>query len=89
MRYSIGMGLYGFTRGIRSEPPQKGVPPILLTDRVVFGLVNGGVYYLPGWNVFHTLLLANRLEIRMRGRNPADYPIAYYEFLTRRCLDTV
>lgn len=89
VRYSIGMGLYGITRGYRSEPKQQGVSPPLLADRVVLSIANGFVYSLPGWNVVHMLKLVNRMEIRMRGWNPADYPLSYEECMMAHCSDTI
>jgi len=62
--------------------------PLLTTQQIAGGMVNGFFYALPGWNIVHLFHLSNRLEIQWRGYPPSHYPEEYHEWCGW-CYDTV
>lgn len=80
-RFSLGMGLYGFTRGVRvqNKPSLHEKVPLLIGDRLVNGLCAMCVYALPGWNIYMLSRLMNRVEIDYKGWDPEHFPDEYEE----------
>lgn len=86
--FHIGMGLYGFTRGLRSKydtTPRK----LLLSDRLIGSIANSIMYFAPGWNLYYLSRLFNRIEIRLRGLNKEDYKTNYEEPFSGHCFHTL
>ena len=85
IRYMIGMGLYGFTRGYRANylwdsSTKQFVPHnFLIGDRVCHGLIGTAVYANPSTMPWVFVPLLNRVEIHLRGWKPEDYPAEYRE----------
>ena len=82
-RYAVGMGLYGFTRGYRAThqwDKSKGqfVPcPYLIGDQIGKGILTGVFYAIPYTIPWTLVKLLNRVEIRVRGWKPEDFPQEY------------
>jgi len=72
------MGLYGFYRGFNVESKDK-IP--LITDRFVYGILNGIIYTNPITNVMPMYRLVNRLEIKVRGLDKNQYKENYEEIV--------
>lgn len=91
LRYSVGAGLYGFTRGFRStyqydKSAKQYTPHQYLTgDRITMGLVMTFMYANPGLAPLYILRLANRIEIGMRGWRAEDYPEEYRDGFGTYC----
>lgn len=89
------MGAYGFTRGVRAIhhfDKRENVyiqSTTLIADRIVYGVVNGIMYTLPGWNIIALMRLANRMEIRIRNLNKSSFPFEYQEMFGGYCLSTL
>lgn len=87
-RFNIGMGIYGFTRGFRSDferSPRK----LLFTERLLGSLANSTIYFLPVYNIYQLYRIINRLEIYSRGLNKEEYKSAYEEPFSGICKDTL
>jgi len=88
IKFHIGMGAYGFTRGFRSRTENESFPR-LVTERISEGLVNSLIYVSPFWNIYPMFCLFNRVEICIRGLKKEDYKIYYREPLSEYCFDTL
>lgn len=86
--FNISMGIYGFTRGLRSKydtSPRK----VLLSERLLGSLANSVIYFAPFWNLSYLYRLFNRIEIRLRGLNKEDYKKNYEEPFSGYCFHTL
>lgn len=87
-RFHIGMGIYGFTRGFRSEY-EKSPRKILFSERIVGSVANSCMYFTPIWNLHHLYRLFNRVEILIRGLDKEEYKINYEEPFSGNCFHTL
>jgi|Laugrespbdmm15sd_2_1035082.scaffolds.fasta_scaffold148235_1 hypothetical protein len=71
------MGMYGFSRGYRSE--QNLHRHKLIVDKVSSSIVNGLLYSVPIYNLYHFSKLLNRLEIEYKNLDPEKFEIEYTE----------
>jgi hypothetical protein len=88
------IGAYECTRGFRAtyqfDRKEKTFNQMmyLTGDRVVYSVLNGAFYMLPGWNVVALLRFANRVEIDIRKLEKTSFPYNYEGILGRYCPDT-
>lgn len=90
-RFSVGIALYGFTRGLRIQINAKNKdvsPPILTGHRLVHGVGTACIYCIPGWNMMALFRLLNRMEIHYNGWNRYDFLEEYRE-VGGYCMDTL
>ena len=77
------MGMYGFSRGYRSEQFDGRHKMItrhkLTTDRITTSVLNGMLYSVPIFNLYYVSKLLNRLEIEHRNLDPKEFPSEYRE----------
>lgn len=91
VRYMIGMGLYGFTRGYRAtqqwDPSTKQFLPhsYLIGDRICHGIATACFYAIPTTMPWTLTNLVNRVEIHLREWKPEDYPEIYNETRNGYC----
>lgn len=97
-RFHIGMGIYGFTRGFRSDyensfsrfiTRDKSQRKLLLSERVFDGVANSMIYVAPLWNIYFLYCLLYRVEISIRGLKKDDYYYYYKEPVSGYCFDTL
>lgn len=94
--YSVGMGVYGATRGYRSndsynyhEKKWEKTQP-LLGYRLMGTLFNGVMYACPPSGIIKLLNLINRIQIRQMGWKSEDFPKEYEEYIFGlHCRDTL
>jgi hypothetical protein len=72
----MGMFAYGFLRGVRAEYPK---PHDVLGYRMGHSVMNGICYLFPPHGICRILDLVNRLDVKLSGKNPDDYPSIYIE----------
>lgn len=84
--FCVGMGIYGFTRGYRSNIYKD--RESLTAEKYVSGLVNGICYAAPILNIGPTFRLLNRLEIETKNLNKEQHKSNYEEFMGI-CNDTI
>jgi len=84
--FCVGMGIYGYTRGFRSE--YKNNSKKLITEKLSGGLFNALFYAAPIVNLWPTLRLIDRLEIEYKNLDKTKYKGAYQE-LVGQCNDTL
>ena len=84
--FCSGMGVYGFTRGYRSNIHTNKEP--LTAEKCVSGLLNGICYGAPIFNVGPMFRLLNRLEIEHKNLNKDEHKSNYQEFMGV-CNDTI
>lgn len=94
--YSIGMSLYGASRGYRSDYQYNSHEKkwekvnILFGDRLMTTIGSGVIYLLPTFSLIKTVNLINRIHIRQMGWNSEDFPQEYEEFGWKLCcVDTL
>lgn len=91
--FHVGMGIYGFTRGFRSNREHYKDfninRKLLLSERFVEGFMNASYYVVPFFNLFPLYRLVNRVEISIRGLKKEDYKNYYKEPLSGYCFDTL
>lgn len=75
--FCVGMGVYGFTRGYRSYTCKE--DNNLISTKVVQGVINGVMYGTPIFNIWPTLRLLNRLEVKYKNLNKDNYKSNYEE----------
>lgn len=80
------MGVYGFTRGWRSQ--RSGEEPRLLYHKCFSGMANGLFYAYPLVNLLTLASLIGRLEVKARGLDPTKYDDCYRE-MDGECTDTI
>lgn len=80
------MGVYGFSRGYRSNDIAG--QPRLTMDRINNGFLNGVLYCTPLFNVVHFSRLLNRLEVEYLDLDPEMYKNEYRE-ITGVCKDII
>lgn len=83
---NICFGLYGFTRGFRSETKEQN--DILFIQRTVNGFCNSLFYIAPGINLYNACNLIGRLEVKIRNLPPSSYQSLYTE-ATGTCYSTM
>lgn len=97
-RFHIGMGVYGFTRGFRSNydhsisrviTQDTSQRNLLLSERFLEGFINSTIYLAPVWNIYPLFCLSNRIEISIRGLKKDDYKDYYKEPFSGYCFDTL
>lgn len=71
------MGIYGFSRGYRSE--QFDGSCRLTTDKISSSIFNGMLYSIPVYNLLHFSRLLNRLEIEHKNLDKEKYKSEYKE----------
>jgi hypothetical protein len=71
------MGMYGFSRGYRSENNDD--RHTLIIDKVSSSIVNGLLYSVPIYNLYYFSKLLNRLEIEYKNLDKEDFCIEYRE----------
>lgn len=93
--YSFGMGLYGASRGYRSDyeyhrHEKKWVKVNRLCGyRLLDTVVNGLFYMWPPFSLMGPFHLVNRIQIRQMGWKLEDFSQEYHEFGSQMyCLDT-
>lgn len=86
LTFCTGMGIYGFTRGYRSETHKD--RESLTAEKCGKGLINGICYGAPIINIGPTLRLLNRLEIDYKNLNKEQHKSEYEEFIGT-CKDTI
>jgi hypothetical protein len=84
--FSMGMGMYGATRGFRAATTnhQDGTvlrKELLAGDRILNSMAMGVYYSMPVINLLELMRLANRLDIKYRGMLPSEDPGQYKEGL--------
>jgi hypothetical protein len=57
----------------------------LIADRLAYGVLNGGLYMLPGWNIIAFIRMMNRIEIEVRHLEKTSFPDNYTGILGRYC----
>jgi hypothetical protein len=82
--FCVSMGLYGFTRGFRSETESKR----LITDKLAAGFFNSLMYSAPIVNLWPLTRLVNRLEIDYNDLEKKQYQDSFRE-LVGDCYDTI
>lgn len=94
-KFTLGMGVYGFTRGYRSENLyyknfgfENNNNKRLTTEKISAGAVNTIIYLAPIFNLLQGYKLIKRMEISYRNKTKTDYPEAYEE-LVGYCPDTI
>lgn len=71
--FSIGMGMYGFSRGYRCKENK------LYSDKIVCGTLNSIFYSAPIINIFPLYRLINRIEVEKRQLDKNKYLDIYKE----------
>lgn len=84
--FCSGMGIYGFTRGYRSNIHKD--REALTAEKCINGIVNGICYAAPILNMGPTFRLLNRLEIEYKNLNKEEHKSNYEEFMGM-CNDTI
>ena len=94
--YSIGMGLYGATRGYRSTSHYNHYEKkwekthSLIGHRLINTMANGVFYMYPPCGMIGMIHLMNRIQIRQMGWNSEEFPKEYEEYpFGTYCLDTL
>ena len=77
--FCTGMGVYGFTRGYRSNIHKD--RESLTAEKCVSGLLNGICYGTPIFNIGPIFRLVNRLEIQHKSLNKEEHKSNYEEFM--------
>ncbi len=74
MTYSILSGLYGFSRSFNGkyQPPHD-----VLGNRFMCAFANGCLYSLPLYSQYYQIKLLNRIDIKLRGKDPNNYKESY------------
>ena len=84
--YSIGMSLYGASRGYRSDYQYNSHEKkwervnMLFGDRLMATVGGGVIYLLPAFSLIKTVNLINRIHIRQMGWKSEDFPREFEEF---------
>ena len=98
IRFHIGMGIYGFTRGFRTNydhslsrfiSKDESQRKLLLSERLFEGSINAMIYLAPIYNIYPLFCLSNRVEISIRGLKKDDYIDYYKEPFSGYCFDTL
>ena len=98
IRFHIGMGIYGFTRGFRTNydhslsrfiSKDESQRKLLLSERLFEGSINAMIYLAPIYNIYPLFCLSNRIEISIRGLKKDDYINYYREPFSGYCFDTL
>lgn len=84
--FCSGMGIYGFTRGYRSNIRED--KENLTAEKCLSGILNGICYAVPIANIGPTFRLINRLEIEYKNLNKEEHKSNYEEFIGI-CKDTI
>jgi hypothetical protein len=87
VRFHIGMGIYGFTRGLRITDYKYKQRPPLLTERIGSSLINSVFYAIPIYSFYHFFRFINRLEIHSRDLKKEDYKSSFEEPVNGICND--
>ena len=83
----VGMGMYGFTRGYRSQN-KSNTPELLICEKLTNGILNGYMYCLPFYNIKWVHNLLNRVEVKYRNLDKKVYE-KNYEETCGICDDTI
>lgn len=78
-KYLAGSFSYGFYRGIGSKN-RYSEKEELYTSNISYSIINGIIYANPGVLLCKLYDLTQRIEIKLRGKNPKDYSSCYSEF---------
>ena len=73
--YSIVSGVYGFSRGIRSECIMS--DSTLYVEKPILATMNGLIYSIPSVNIYQTFKLFGRTELEYTKKNTY---ISYYKY---------
>lgn len=68
-----GMFMFGTGRSLFAD---YGKHDELFSQRAVYSVLSGVVFMTP-YGVYELYKLANRLEVKVTGRNPEDFPAIY------------
>jgi hypothetical protein len=80
MIYFLGASyVYGFQRQWNGEF----VHPHLFVERTWLCMMNGALYIVPPFSIFHFARLCNRIEIKISNKNPDHYAYSYEELFFR------
>lgn len=74
--FCTGMGMYGFYRGYRSEIDGRSK---LTMDKISSSILNGMLYSIPIFNMYHFSRLLNRIEIEHKNLDPEKFKNEYKE----------
>lgn len=74
--FCTGMGVYGFSRGYRSEIDGRSK---LTMDKISSSILNGMLYSIPIFNMYHFSRLLNRIEIEHKNLDPEKFKSEYKE----------
>lgn len=89
MMFCIGVGVYGFTRGYRSDRKFNNSSESnkrLIGDKISNGLENGLIYTVIPFPF--CLRLINRIDIKLSNVDKKEYDTSYAE-VTGYCMDTI
>jgi hypothetical protein len=86
--FHIGMGFYGFTRGLRSNYDKETRKPLIF-ERVMGSVANSTTYFIPIWSFYQLYRLCNRVEIYLRDLKKEDYIKDYQEPFCGNCFSTL
>ena len=76
--FSLGMALYGFSRGFRSNYKNE-KRKILTSERIINSCINSSIYVLPFFNLYQLYKLFNRIEVDARQLDKESYKELYQE----------
>jgi hypothetical protein len=82
LAYIGTMSLYGFYRGITFTHKyyKEDEDDILLSDRLISGVFTGIMYANPLLHPLYIRKLMDRIEIKLKDKDPSKYISAYHDF---------
>jgi len=84
--FSLSIGIYGCKRGYKAKFDFE--EELLTSEKILRSTFNGILYACPIMNIFPTIRLINRIEIKTKGLDPNKYKSAYQE-VVGYCKDTI
>lgn len=73
-RWLAGMFLFGTGRGLFAD---YGKQDALFAQRAAYSALFGVMCTIPPYGVYQLYNLTNRLEVKVTGKNPEEYPDIY------------